>query len=467
MPGPTHRPRFVPAWRLVRHGLARLLATGRANRAGYEAGRGPRMSSTRHGSPAEADGIEHSVAPARSAAAPSIDQPWPAPVARAARAARSSILHAPSSSEYSEWTWRWAQAGVVTGPSRIGGGADRLARPRAVSSRTLRPWDAAPPPSIPAMAPPALPDSVAALAARLAGLPGAVAVVLGGSRATGEQRPDSDWDLGLYYRRSRQPLDPDDVRSLGYEGHVSELGEWGPIVHGGAWLTVDGAAVDVLFRELDTIEAWLDDARAGRFEIVWQNGCLVGAPTYLPVGELALCRRSPASSLARRSRVRSRSRSGALARACAVALMFADGYARAGDVVCCTGMLANAVLATATRDLRSAANGCSTRSGSWRAPVSTRSRASSSARLTISAAPSRPSVPRSAPTSSGRGDARADGRPGAMATRRLGAGALPALPRPRHDCDVGGRPRRPRGAAARPARPRRRLRHGRRGAGGR
>ena len=32
----------------------------------------------------------------------------------AARAASLSILHAPSSSEYSEWTCRWAQAGVLT-----------------------------------------------------------------------------------------------------------------------------------------------------------------------------------------------------------------------------------------------------------------------------------------------------------------------------------------------------------------
>jgi predicted nucleotidyltransferase len=198
------------------------------------------------------------------------------------------------------------------------------------------------------MAPPALPDSVAALAAQLAGLPGAVAVVLGGSRATGEHRPDSDWDLGLYYRRSRQPLDPDDVRGLGYEGHVSELGDWGPIVHGGAWLTVDGAPVDVLFRELDTIEAWLDDARAGRFEILWQNGCLVGAPTYLPVGELALC--APISGELPRPAFPRALADAAPARwqgRAAVALMFADGYARAGDVVCCTGMLANAVLATA------------------------------------------------------------------------------------------------------------------------
>ena len=44
-----------------------------------------------------------------------------------ARSASASMLHAPSSSEYSEWTWRWAQAGVLTGSSRIGAGA-RMAR---------------------------------------------------------------------------------------------------------------------------------------------------------------------------------------------------------------------------------------------------------------------------------------------------------------------------------------------------
>ena len=36
---------------------------------------------------------------------------WPNSVARAAR---PSILQAPSSSEYSEWTWRWAHPGAVT-----------------------------------------------------------------------------------------------------------------------------------------------------------------------------------------------------------------------------------------------------------------------------------------------------------------------------------------------------------------
>ena len=113
--------------------------------------------------------------------------------------------------------------------------------------------------------------------------------MLGGSRADGTARPDSDWDLGVYYRGPAS-FDPAAVRDLGHAGYVSALGEWGPIVDGGAWLTVDGTAVDVLFRDLDVVEGWLADAEAGRYAVLDQNGYLVGAPTYLPVGELAGCR---------------------------------------------------------------------------------------------------------------------------------------------------------------------------------
>lgn len=198
------------------------------------------------------------------------------------------------------------------------------------------------------MSRPELAPPLATLAADLAGLAGTVAVALGGSRATATHRPDSDWDLLVYYRASPRPLDPEDVRRLGHQGYVSELGEWGPIVHGGAWLTVDGTPVDLLFRDLDTVEDWLGDARQGRFEVLSQNGCIVGAPTYVPVGELATCRPIAGGlprpgfpdplAAAATERWQGRAR---------VALMFADGYAGAGDAVCCAGMLAHAVLCIA------------------------------------------------------------------------------------------------------------------------
>src|SRR3954465_2443583 len=46
----------------------------------------------------------------------------------AARLARASMLQAPSSSEYSEWTWRCAQP-VLTGQRMLGAGSDGLAGP--------------------------------------------------------------------------------------------------------------------------------------------------------------------------------------------------------------------------------------------------------------------------------------------------------------------------------------------------
>jgi predicted nucleotidyltransferase len=193
-----------------------------------------------------------------------------------------------------------------------------------------------------------LPTGIARLADRLHALPGVEAIVLGGSRATGTHRPDSDWDLGLYYRGSRGGFDPADLRRLGYEGYVAGLGEWGPVVNGGAWLTVEGAPVDVLFRDLDLVEAWLDDAEHGRFEVLAQNGYIAGAPSYLPVGELAVCRPLAGDlprptfpdALAARAPAWWRGRAG-------VALMFAEMHAAGADHACCTGMLVDAALCTA------------------------------------------------------------------------------------------------------------------------
>ncbi|MER6569513.1 nucleotidyltransferase domain-containing protein [Streptomyces sp. NPDC001093] len=121
---------------------------------------------------------------------------------------------------------------------------------------------------------------------RLAALPTVEGVALGGSRAQGTHRPDSDWDLAIYYRG---PFDPDDLRAVGWEGEVSEVGGWGGgVFNGGAWLTIDGRRVDVHYRDLDVVERELTEAEAGRFRVESLLFHLAGIPTYLLVAELAV-----------------------------------------------------------------------------------------------------------------------------------------------------------------------------------
>src|SRR3954463_2193445 len=122
---------------------------------------------------------------------------------------------------------------------------------------------------------------------RLAKIPGVVAVALGGSRARGAERPDSDWDLALYYRGT---IDPDDVRALGYEGTVVAPGEWAYPMNGGAWLSVDGEKVDLLYRDLDDVEHWIAESDAGRWNLYRMPNYLAGMASYVVVGELALAR---------------------------------------------------------------------------------------------------------------------------------------------------------------------------------
>lgn len=74
-------------------------------------------------------------------------------------------------------------------------------------------------------------EALRALAARLTEVTGVVGVLLGGSRARGDHTPESDVDLGVYYRA------PLDVAALGYlarqvvgpEAQVTEPGAWGSL----------------------------------------------------------------------------------------------------------------------------------------------------------------------------------------------------------------------------------------------
>ncbi|MDA8371654.1 MAG: nucleotidyltransferase domain-containing protein [Nocardiopsaceae bacterium] len=120
----------------------------------------------------------------------------------------------------------------------------------------------------------------------LAELNGVEAVALGGSRATGTHTPDSDWDFAIYYRHR---FNPDDLRALGWDGEVSDIGAWGGgVFNGGAWLTVDGRHIDIHYRDLDDVEYRLDEARKGRFNVELLPFHLAGIPTYIVVAELAI-----------------------------------------------------------------------------------------------------------------------------------------------------------------------------------
>ena len=183
------------------------------------------------------------------------------------------------------------------------------------------------------------------LAARLAAVPGVVAVTLGGSRATGAAVEGSDWDFGLYYRGG---LDPADIAALGWPGQVFAPGEWGSIVNGGAWLTVDGARVDVIYRDLDEVLRWTAAAGDGRFEIRREVGYVAGIATYVLAGELALGRvlagDLPRPAFPQKLR---ETAPAAWFRLAAGALSFAEVYARRRDRVACLANLCQAVLAGA------------------------------------------------------------------------------------------------------------------------
>lgn len=126
-----------------------------------------------------------------------------------------------------------------------------------------------------------LPPDVRALVETLAALPGAVAVVLGGSRATGEPDPASDWDLAVYYRGGIT------LDALAAYGEVHPPGAWGRIMNGGAWLRVGDVEVDVILRDLDVVAYWTAQAMRGVFELDALLGYLAGIPTYSLAAELA------------------------------------------------------------------------------------------------------------------------------------------------------------------------------------
>lgn len=130
----------------------------------------------------------------------------------------------------------------------------------------------------------------------LQGVPGVVAIVLGGSRARETHTPQSDIDLGLYYWPS-QPLDLAALGSLVAavdDTHrpdlITGIGGWGSWINGGGWLTVQTVPVDLLYRDLQTVTATVEECIAGRPRMVYQPGHPHGFGSAIYLAEVALCR---------------------------------------------------------------------------------------------------------------------------------------------------------------------------------
>lgn len=138
------------------------------------------------------------------------------------------------------------------------------------------------------------PSPVARIVERLKEVEGLQALVLGGSYASGAQRPDSDIDIGLYYRHDR-PLDIDQIRAIAASLNdfpdpvVTALGGWGRWVNGGAWLTIEGQRVDFLYRDIDFVSSILDDCQAGQIQLDYWQQPAYGFHSYMYCAETQNC----------------------------------------------------------------------------------------------------------------------------------------------------------------------------------
>ncbi len=129
----------------------------------------------------------------------------------------------------------------------------------------------------------------------LADVPGIDAMVLGGSRARGTAHDTSDYDIGLYYSAANE-LDTDRLlqvaRNLVDEPSaavVTTVGGWGPWIVGGAWLSIAGRRVDLLYRSVEAVTQVIDACRAGHISMDYQPGHPHGFCSAIWMGEIALC----------------------------------------------------------------------------------------------------------------------------------------------------------------------------------
>lgn len=125
---------------------------------------------------------------------------------------------------------------------------------------------------------------------------GVQALVLGGSRAKGTDNPNSDIDIGIYYKGDKG-LDIDRLRQIASaiddehrDNLLTEIGGWGPWINGGGWLKVNQIPVDFLYRDLDKVSHVMEQCHTGNITIDYQPGHPHGFINSIYMAELALCK---------------------------------------------------------------------------------------------------------------------------------------------------------------------------------
>ena len=132
------------------------------------------------------------------------------------------------------------------------------------------------------------------LVAQLAQVDGIVAIVLGGSYASGDQHAGSDLDVGLYYAEART-FAVDAVRaiadgvSVAGSATVTDFYEWGAWVNGGAWIRTAHGKVDFLYRNVDQVQRTIAAARQGIVEHDYGQQPTFGFYSVIYLAETNIC----------------------------------------------------------------------------------------------------------------------------------------------------------------------------------
>jgi predicted nucleotidyltransferase len=147
------------------------------------------------------------------------------------------------------------------------------------------------------------------LVENLSKITGVLAVVLGGSYASGTHHAKSDMDIGIYYCEA-EPFSIAEIRSIADivseddSATVTGFYEWGAWVNGGAWIHTQLGKVDFLYRNLDQVQRTIDEAQQGIshhdydqqptfgfYSVIYLAETQICIPLYDPDGHIANLKR--------------------------------------------------------------------------------------------------------------------------------------------------------------------------------